>query len=241
MPHPSKVRPLRGVNDMRVRALLAMVCVVVVAAPAGAFNPAGGATARRRHQPAVRSMPRPHVMDLAAQAYRCGRQRGEIERPMLTVIDYSLPSTEPRLWVIDMRDGMVLYHELVAHGRNSGHFEATRFSNHHGSKQSSLGLFRAEETYRGRHGYSLRMSGLESGVNDNARDRAIVIHGADYVSRSFIARHGRLGRSWGCPALPREVSSQVIDVIKGGSAVFAYYPDDDWLRSSRYLRCSEPL
>ncbi len=176
-------------------------------------------------------------MDLAVQAFQCAQGRDELRRPILTVIDYSLPSAVPRMWVIDMRSQRVLFHELVAHGRNSGERQATAFSNIPGSKQSSLGLFRAEETYQGRHGYSLRMSGLEYGVNDNARERAIVIHGADYVSPSFISRHGRLGRSWGCPALRREVSHRVIDTIKEGSAVFAYYPDEDWLRQSEYLRC----
>ncbi len=160
----------------------------------------------------------------------------------MTVIDYSLPSIEPRLWVIDMRSQRVIFNELVAHGRNSGQYFASRFSNVPGSLQSSLGLFRAEETYKGKHGYSLRMAGLEAGVNDNARDRAIVMHGADYVSRSFISQHGRLGRSWGCPAMRPEVSRQVIDLVKDGGAVFAYYPDQDWLNNSEYFRCgAEPL
>ncbi len=182
-------------------------------------------------------MPRLEVMRLATAAFECGQRRGEIYRDVLTIIDYSLPSTEPRLWVIDMAAGRLLYRELVAHGRNSGDDTATSFSNQHDSRQSSLGLYRADETYSGKHGYSLRMSGLEPGFNDNARDRAIVMHGADYVSEAFIAEHGRLGRSWGCPAVPRHVSDGVIDAIRDGGAVFVYYPDGDWLRSSRYLNC----
>lgn len=224
---------------MRLTASLMLLCgfLIAVALPAAAQP--------RRHAPRpyrVEPLPRPEVMNLATRAFQCAWKRDEVRRPYLTVIDYSLPSTERRLWVIDMWTRRVLFHELVAHGRHSGHERATSFSNVHGSKQSSLGLFRADETYFGQHGYSLRMSGLEGGVNDNARDRAIVIHGADYVSREFIAEHGRLGRSWGCPALPRDVSHRVIDAIKDGGAVFAYYPDPEWLRVSEYLSCdSEPL
>lgn len=218
------------------------LCAVMLAA-------CGVGPERREHAPAPAPiavvppapsplLPRPEVMRLASAAFDCGQRRGEIYRAVLTVIDYSLPSTEPRLWVIDMATGRLLHHELVAHGRNSGEDIPTSFSNIQDSKQSSLGLFRAEETYSGKHGYSLRMAGLEPGINDNARDRAIVMHGADYVSDDFIAEHGRLGRSWGCPALPREVSGDVIDAIRNGGAVFAYYPDEDWLRSSRYLNCA---
>jgi hypothetical protein len=175
------------------------------------------------------------------EAYECGRSQGQFRNSTLTVIDYSLPSTEKRLWVIDVARKRVLFHELVAHGRNSGVERAVRFSNRLHSKQSSLGLFRAEETYQGRHGHALRLTGLEPGVNDNARDRAIVIHGARYVSRSFVERHGRLGRSWGCPALDVSVHRRVIETIKGGTAVFAYYPDADWLDESEFLRCDRRL
>ncbi len=220
---------------MRIRVLQALICGLAFALPASAIElPRSGNVSRPR---LAAPKPRPGVMHLARQAFECARSRAEVLRPVLTVIDYSLPSTEPRLWVIDMLSEQVMFHELVAHGRNSGEGLARSFSNIVGSKQTSIGLFRAEETYEGRHGYSLRMSGLEDGVNDNARDRAIVIHGADYVSRSFISRHGRLGRSWGCPALRREVSRSVIDTIKDGGAVFAYYPDEDWLNDSKYLRC----
>jgi hypothetical protein len=220
---------------MRQRAVLALVCGILFVSPAWGD---GLQHSRSMLRPrAARPLPRPHVMELARQAFRCARGRDEIQRPVLTVIDYSLPSVVPRLWVIDMISERVMFHELVAHGRNSGEGRATAFSNVAGSKQSSLGLFRAEETYEGKHGYSLRMAGLEPGINDNARDRAIVIHGADYVSPSFVSQHGRLGRSWGCPALPREVSQRVIDAIRDGGAVFSYYPDEDWLRASEYLRC----
>ena len=176
-------------------------------------------------------------LDLALSAYTCASARGEFSQPVLTLIDYSRPSTEARLWVLDLAEGAVRFHTLVAHGRGSGLGRAVAFSNVPESKQSSLGLFRTEETYEGQHGYSLRLVGLEAGVNDLAYVRNIVIHGADYATRKFAQRHGRLGRSWGCPALDPSVHRGVIDTIRGGSALFAYYPDARWLATSPYLRC----
>ena len=180
-------------------------------------------------------------LDLALRAYACGSARGEFSQPVLTLIDYSRPSTAPRLWVLDLAQGAVRFHTLVAHGRGSGLGRAVAFSNLPESKQSSLGLFRTEETYEGSHGYSLRLVGLETGVNDLAYSRNIVIHGADYATAQFASRHGRLGRSWGCPALDPSVHRSVIDSIRGGSALFAYYPDARWLASSPYLRCESPV
>jgi hypothetical protein len=127
----------------------------------------------------------------------------------------------------------------VAHGEGSGDLEAVSFSNQPGSRRSSLGLFRTEDIYRGRHGASLRLEGLEPGINDNAMDRALVIHGAAYVNSRVVEAFGRLGRSWGCPALDRRVTGAIINRIKGGSAVFAYYPDARWLARSRFLHCGE--
>ena len=172
---------------------------------------------------------------MARRAYDCGKSRGYFDKPILTVIDYSLPSTERRLWVLDLASGETLFHELVAHGSGSGDNFAVLFSNVEGSKQSSLGLFRTGETYEGRHGYSLRLAGLEPGVNDRAEERAIVMHGADYVTDEFAERNGRLGRSWGCPALDPDIHHRVIDTIKDGTALFAYYPDDVWLSGSAFL------
>ena len=142
---------------------------------------------------------------------------------ILTVIDYQLPSSKPRFWVIDLIQKKILYQEYVAHGRNTGMKFAKKFSNTQNSKQTSLGVFRTLGTYLGKHGYSLRLQGLQKGVNDNAFKRAIVMHGADYVSESFLKKHGRLGRSWGCPALDRRVSKKIIETIKGGTYLFAYY------------------
>jgi hypothetical protein len=179
---------------------------------------------------------RPEVLELAVRAAACADRKqllGEAET--LTVIDYSLPSTERRLWVLDLRRREVLFEELVAHGRESGEDLATQFSNELGSHQSSLGLFVTLDIYAGRHGRSLRLQGLEPGVNDRALERALVMHGADYVSREFGSLHGRLGRSFGCPALARDAAPKVIDKIRGGSPVFIYYPDPAWLASSAFL------
>ena len=169
---------------------------------------------------------REEVLREALSAAACAARQGEAERTdVLTIIDYSLPSTAQRLWVFDVEEGRLLWRELVAHGKNTGENWATTFSNRNGSKQSSLGLFRTGETYHGGNGYSLRLHGLEPGVNDLALKRLIVMHGADYVSEGFIRRVGRLGRSWGCPALPRAVARPVIDRIKNGSFVYAYFPE----------------
>lgn len=182
----------------------------------------------------------PDVLALALRAASCAKQKRLLDaEDTLTVIDYSRPSTERRLWVLDLRRGEVVFEELVAHGRESGANRATRFSNDVGSHQSSLGLFVTLDDYQGQHGRSLRLRGLEPGVNDRALERALVIHGADYVSEKFGARHGRLGRSFGCAALARDTAPKVIDRIRGGSAVFAYYPDPAWLASSSFLGACE--
>jgi hypothetical protein len=183
--------------------------------------------------------PRQEVLELAVRAFQCGQSAGLFDRSLLTVIDYSLPSSAKRLWVIDLARKRILFHELVAHGEGSGDEYASEFSNEPGSRQTSLGIFRTEDVYRGGNGYSLRLSGLEPGVNDLAMERRIVMHGAGYVSDRAVNALGRLGRSWGCPALSYRATRRVIDTIKDGSAVFAYYPDSRWLRQSRFLnRCS---
>ncbi len=175
------------------------------------------------------------VLGMALNADRCARARGQAKKNILTVIDYSLPSTEKRLWVFDLDNRSLSYYELVAHGMNTGANLATEFSNRHGSRQSSLGLFSTGKTYTGRNGYSLKLHGLERGINHEALARTIVIHGAWYVSDAHAKKHGRLGRSWGCPALETKVARPLIDAIKGGSLLFVYYPDQDWLEASRYL------
>ncbi|MFC4261048.1 murein L,D-transpeptidase catalytic domain family protein [Marinobacter lacisalsi] len=181
----------------------------------------------------------PQVLRYALEATQCAVRNGESSPERLAVIDFSQPSSKERLWIFDLRQQTLLMRDLVAHGRNSGNLESTRFSNVEGSHQSSIGLFRAAESYRGKHGYSLRLDGLEPGFNDLARQRAIVIHGADYVDPSWIDTYGRIGRSLGCPAVRQEISDQVVDSLKGGQLVFKYYPDQDWLARSGLLNCGD--
>lgn len=180
------------------------------------------------------------VLQLALEASDCAEDRDLGDNSILTVIDYSLPSTEPRLWVLDLDSKQLLFHELVSHGVNTGENFATRFSNRVGSRQSSLGLFRTKGTYYGRNGFSLRLEGLEPGINHKALERTIVMHGAWYVSEEFAEEHGRLGRSWGCPALDNEVAPEVIETIKNGSLLFIYHPDKQWQQKSELLNsCRE--
>lgn len=179
----------------------------------------------------------PTVLQLALRAVLNARARGvEVRSNLLTVIDYTRPSTEPRLWVLDLDDARTLFTDLVAHGASTGELLSEYFSNRPGSRQTSLGLFLTGDTYTGRNGYSLRLIGLEPGVNDRALERAIVIHGADYVSEEFARARGRLGRSWGCPAVSTKLARPIIDAIKGGSLVFSYHADPQWLASSEFLR-----
>ena len=182
----------------------------------------------------------PKVIQLAVKASACAARYGQAGAQRLAVIDYSRPSTQPRLWVFDLPQRRLLYSELVAHGRNSGENYAHSFSNTLGSYESSLGLFLTQAPYNGQNGYSLRMQGLEAGFNDRAQERAIVMHGAPYVTTQFLRTEGRLGRSLGCPAVRPEVARPLIDSLKGGQYIFAYYPDPKWLASSRYLQCNAP-
>lgn len=191
---------------------------------------------------AIRSGVSARLLDLAMSAVTCGVASGDLAAPpTLTVIDYSQPSSRPRLWVFDLRSGQLLFKELVAHGRNSGDVAATRFSDVMGSRQSSLGLFRTADAYIGQNGYSLRLDGLEPGFNSQARARAIVMHGAKYVDSTVASANGRVGRSWGCPALREAIARQVIDRVRDGGVIFSYYPDPAWLSTSKYLNCSRNL
>jgi hypothetical protein len=159
---------------------------------------------------------------------------------VFTVIDYSRPSTEPRLFVIDVPARKVAFIERVAHGRGSGENITERFSNVAGSLMTSLGAFRASDVYQGQHGISLHLDGLEPGFNDHARERTIVMHGAAYVNDDIVATQGRLGRSWGCPAVRPAIVKSLIETIKDGSLVLAYYPDTNWLARSRFLNNVDP-
>ncbi|SDG43168.1 L,D-transpeptidase catalytic domain [Onishia taeanensis] len=175
----------------------------------------------------------PQVLKLAAQALNCA----DPDAKRLAVIDFSRSANEKRLWVFDLQQQRLLFKELVSHGKGTGQEFASDFSNMADSHQSSLGLFRTKQSYTGRNGYSLRLEGLEPGINDRAFERAIVIHGADYVSEDFIAANGRLGRSWGCPAVPSEVAKPLIDSLEDNQYLFAYYPDPQWLDHSEFLAC----
>jgi hypothetical protein len=180
----------------------------------------------------------PQVIELAVQSAQCRMSTSGTSATKLAVIDYSRPSTEQRLWVFDLAARTLLFHELVAHGRNSGENLATQFSNEPDSLASSIGLYSTRETYIGRNGYSLRMDGLEPGINDRAFERDVVIHGADYVSNDFARANGRIGRSHGCPAVPTAAARPVIDTLKEGQLVFIYYPDTQWLKSSTFIHCA---
>ena len=221
---------------MRTVLAAAIALALLPAAPpafAGERAPLAALDALEHAAPALDA----NVLALALRASACAERRGLIPDPRtLTVIDYARPSTDARLFVLDLEQRTLVHRDLVAHGRGSGDNLASHFSNRPGSLQSSLGLFVTLDPYQGEHGRSLRLAGLERGVNDNAFERAIVIHGADYVSRDFAARFGRLGRSWGCPALPPAAVDTVIDRIRGGTPVFAYYPDPAWLARSSFLR-----
>ena len=177
------------------------------------------------------------VLSTALSAMQCALNNGAEPAKRLAVIDFSLPSSEKRLWIFDLQSKKLLINDFVAHGNRSGDNFATSFSNTNGSHQSSIGLFRTSESYQGKHGYSLRMDGLEPGFNDRARERAIVIHPADYVNPAWIKSQGRIGRSQGCPAVRPEIARTVIDKLKGGQFMFSWYPHQQWLQSSIYLNC----
>jgi hypothetical protein len=179
-------------------------------------------------------LPSKEVFIMAIQGWN--KVKDNLKSKVLTVIDFSLPSTAKRMWIIDPEKGEILLNSVVSHGRNSGDLMANSFSNQPESFKSSLGFYKTAETYSGKHGYSLRLDGLEKGFNDQARNRAIVIHGADYASEEFAESVGRLGRSLGCPALPSELSAKAIDLIKNGSLLFIFGKDENYLNKSSLLQ-----
>jgi hypothetical protein len=230
--HPSLPRRPRRAWPSHLALALALVLALL---------PSVG-VARDLLAPLARAAPTldPDVLARALEATGCAVSSGAAPRPRrLAVIDYTLPSTRPRLWVFDLERQALLFHEHVAHGRGSGGDMATAFSNVEGSHQSSLGLFRTAETYVGENGYSLRMDGLEPGFNDRARERLLVMHGADYVDPAQAKRQGRLGRSWGCPAVRRAVARPVIDSLAQGQLLFAYARDREWLDGTRFFGCDQ--
>ena len=176
------------------------------------------------------------LFDYAVKGYEYLASKKSLQNTgIITIADLSKASTEKRLYVININSGEVLFHTLVAHGKNSGQQYATNFSNEESSFESSLGFYITTNTYDGKHGYSLRLNGCETGFNDKACKRAIVVHGAEYVSDNFIQQNGYLGRSRGCPAVPAELSKKIIDVIKNGSCLFVYSPLKKYLTQSAIL------
>lgn len=179
---------------------------------------------------------KPELAKLAIKAFHNAQKLGiHISKPLITVIDYTLPSTVKRLWVLDIDKNKILHTSMVAHGKYSGENYTIKFSNNINSLQTSIGLFLTDTTYFGRDGYSLRIIGLDKGYNDNAEIRSIVMHGAPYVSKEYAAIAGRAGRSWGCPAVEKPLAKPIINSIKEGSLILSYYPDKQYLRNSKYI------
>lgn len=225
---------------MRINRLLStflMLSIFSMTCSAGSFatNISSAQYERAITEAIQKTHLKPQVAKLAITAYQNAKQRGLVKKGVITIIDYSLPSSQKRLWVVDLERHKLLYHTLVAHGKNTGNLNASSFSNQAGSLKSSIGVFQTGNTYVGHKGYSLRLQGLENNFNSNAFNRAIVMHGANYVNEGFARSHGRLGRSWGCPAISPALAKPVINTIKGGSLVFAYYPDKKWLSQSSFL------
>lgn len=182
----------------------------------------------------------PDAFQLACQGYQTLLESQSLDRDtILTIIDYSKPSHTKRMFVFDMKNRKLLFKSLVAHGQGSGEIIPCNFSNQFSSHKSSLGFFITGDTYLGKHGYSLRINGIETGINNNAKSRAIVFHGASYVSTDFISKYGRLGRSFGCPALPPDINQSIIDIIKNASCVFIYAPDQLYLANSTIISSRE--
>lgn len=223
--------PSSVVVTLRLLLTILLVAPAVVQADAGAERLIG---ALARAAPAIDRQ----VLGKAVGAMNCAVTSGIAPAQRLAVIDFSLPSSKQRLWIFDLDRRRLLVEDHVAHGRGSGDEFATRFSNEFGSRKSSLGLFRTAETYYGNFGLSLRMDGLEPGVNDLARKRKIVIHSAEYVDPIWIHLKGGIGRSHGCPAVRPNIANRVIENLKHGQFLFSYYPDPQWLKKSLYLHCA---
>ena len=176
------------------------------------------------------------VLETALKGFNKLADEGKITREdKLTIVDFSQPSNQKRLYVIDLQRKRLLFQSLVAHGRGTGELWAKSFSNQASSYKSAPGFYKTEETYTGHNGYSLRLDGLEKGINDNARNRAIVMHGAPYANESTIGVLGFLGRSQGCPAVPLSLYKPIINTIKDGTCLFIYTPDQSYLSQSALL------
>jgi hypothetical protein len=187
----------------------------------------------KREAPSMREDVRNKVLT----SFNCVNKLEIPHSQILTVIDYSLPSNKKRLWVFDLAQQRLLFFSYVSHGLKSGERDTAYFSNAYNSRASSLGVYLTAKAYNGREGTSLRLKGLDRGLNDNAEGRSIVMHGGFYVEEAFIKKYGRAGRSWGCPALPHSMASAIINRIKDNNLIIAYYPSDKWFSHSPYLNC----
>jgi hypothetical protein len=223
---------LRGTKNMRFISSAVVLLVLTLTVSANAAQPLSLRAALLSAAPDLR----PQVLDYALLAKANGVKEGLVKRDdVLSIIDFSLPSTKKRMWTFDLKKQRLLFHEYVAHGMNSGQARTVKFGLPEESHMSMYGLYVTDVPYIGKNGYSMRLKGLDQGYNHTAYDRAVVFHGAWYVSEKVIRSQGRLGRSWGCPAVRKEIATPMIDATKHGSALFAYYPDSNWLKSSRYL------
>ncbi len=176
------------------------------------------------------------AFNLAVKGWKKLKAEHAVSTDIISICDFSQSSVNKRLYVIDLQHQKLLFNTLVAHGKNTGEEYARSFSNEPSSNKSSLGFYITGKPYMGKHGLSLKLQGLENGFNNNAEERAIVMHGADYVSEDFVSHEGRLGRSWGCPAVPFTYNNQIINTIKEGSCLFVYYPDKSYLTASALLK-----
>jgi len=183
----------------------------------------------------------PHIINTALTTLYCATEMNIPHNQILTIIDYSLPTNQKRLWVFDLEQKKLLFHTYIAHGIKSGTVYTNSFSNTNNSKATSMGVFLTDKAYYGREGTALRLTGLDAGINDNAVNRSIVMHGGWYVDEAFIKKYGRTGRSWGCPALPLHSAKAIINTIKDQSLLIAYYPNEAWLMQSPFLRCNPLL
>jgi hypothetical protein len=176
------------------------------------------------------------VFNMALAGWQKLKAKGVVNKNVIAICDFTQSSTKKRLYIVDLDQHKLLFNTLVAHGKNTGEEFARSFSNEPSSYKSSLGFYTTKQTYEGEHGLSLRLEGLEKGFNDKAEERAIVLHGADYVCNNFVCEQGRLGRSWGCPAVSYEEHEAIINTLKDGSCLFIYYPDKKYLASSKLLQ-----
>lgn len=177
------------------------------------------------------------AFDYAIKGYNYLKSTGKVHNEdILSIVDFSLPSSKKRLFILDVKNFKILFNTYVAHGRNSGKEFANQFSNQNESLKSSLGFYVTQDTYSGNHGYSLRLEGEENGINDNALSRGVVMHSAWYVNENIIKSHGYIGRSQGCPAIPENLHKPIIEKIKNGSCLFLYSPDKNYLSHSRILQ-----